>query len=171
MNTPIIGIEVDNVASSRIDMLAGLSRWYTFSVPPGFCAKAGLPALRTKSRRPAARIARMSMCTLRRPKRRASVACKVSTTEREMMAELEAKRVRLAAVERELAELDVRHELVMSAFKFDEAREVQQRIAALERERGELIDALPPLAEPPPAPAMVRQDKLLQRRLRARRRR
>src|SRR6516165_11824767 len=27
LNTPIIGIEVDNVASSRIDMLAGLSRW------------------------------------------------------------------------------------------------------------------------------------------------
>jgi len=27
LNTPIIGIEVDNVASARIDMLAGLSRW------------------------------------------------------------------------------------------------------------------------------------------------
>ena len=88
-----------------------------------------------------------------------------------MMAELEAKRARLAAVDCELAGLGVRHDLAISAFKFDEAHEVQQRIAALERERGELIDALPPLAEPPPAPAMVRQDKLLQRRLRARRRR
>jgi hypothetical protein len=82
------------------------------------------------------------------------------------MAELEAKRGRLAAVERELAGLGVRHDLAMSAFKFDEAREVQQRIAALERERGELIAALPPLAEPPPAPAIIRQRRLIQRRRR-----
>ena len=83
-----------------------------------------------------------------------------------MMAELEAKRARLAAVECELAGLGVRHDLAMSAFKFDEAREVQQRIAALERERGELIAALPPLAEPPPAPAIMRQRRLIQRRRR-----
>ena len=73
------------------------------------------------------------------------------------MAELEAKRARLAAVERELAGLGDRHDLAMSAFKFDEARDVQQRIAALERERGELVDALPPPADPPPAaPSSVR---------------
>jgi hypothetical protein len=88
-----------------------------------------------------------------------------------MTAELDAKLARLAAVDCELAGLGARHELAMSAFKFDEAREVQQRIAALERERGELIAALPPAAPPTPAPAMVREDKLLQRRLRARRRR
>ena len=82
------------------------------------------------------------------------------------MAELEAKRARLAAVERELAGLGVRHDLAMSAFKFDEAREVQRQIAALERERGELIDALPPPAEPPPATAMTRQPRLIQRRRR-----
>ena len=68
-----------------------------------------------------------------------------------MMTELEAKRARLAAVERELAGLGIRHDLAMSEFKFDEAREVQQRIAVLQRERGELVATLPAPAEPPPA--------------------
>jgi hypothetical protein len=86
------------------------------------------------------------------------------------MAELEATRARLAAVERELAGLDARHDLAMSAFKFDEARDAQLQIAALECERGELIDALPPPAPPPPAPAMVRQRRVLQRRRRPLRR-
>jgi len=81
-----------------------------------------------------------------------------------MTAEIEATRARLAAVERELAGLGVRHDLAMSAFKFDEAREVQQRIAVLERERGELTDALPTLAEPPASPAMPRQRRLIHRR-------
>ena len=88
-----------------------------------------------------------------------------------MIAELEAKRARLAAVERELARLGDRHDLAMSAFKFDEAREVQQRIAMLERERGELVAALP--AEPPPAasaPPMIRRRHLMQRRRRLLRR-
>ena len=88
-----------------------------------------------------------------------------------MTAELEAKRARLAAIERELARLNLRHELAMSGFNFDEARDVQQRIAVLERERGELVDALPAPASPPPAPAVVRQRKLLQRRRRPPRRR
>jgi len=88
-----------------------------------------------------------------------------------MTAELEAKRARLAAIERELARLNLRHELAMSGFKFDEARDVQQRIAVLERERGDLVDALPAPASPPPAPAVVRQRKLLQRRRRPPRRR
>jgi hypothetical protein len=83
------------------------------------------------------------------------------------MAELEEKRARLAAVERELVELGNRHDLAMAAFKFDEAREVQQRIAMLERERGELVEALPPGAKPPlvpPRPERVRGRRLGQRR-------
>jgi hypothetical protein len=89
-----------------------------------------------------------------------------------MTAELEAKRARLAAVERELAGLGGRHDLAMSAFKFDEAREVQQRIAVLERERGELVDALPPAEPAPaaPAPVMVRRRRLAKRRRRPLRR-
>jgi hypothetical protein len=80
-----------------------------------------------------------------------------------MMAELETKRVRLAAVERELAGLGIRHDLAMSEFKFDEAREVQQRIELLERERRELVDALPPPPRPP-ATRMVRRPHVMQRR-------
>jgi hypothetical protein len=81
-----------------------------------------------------------------------------------MTAELEAKRTRLAAVERDLAELGIRHDLALSEFKFDEAREVQQRIGVLERERGELVEALPALAPPPSAaraPRMVRRRHLM----------
>ena len=88
-----------------------------------------------------------------------------------MTGELEAKRARLAVVDCELAGLGVRHDLAMSAFKFDEAREVQQQISVLERERGELVAALPPPAEPPPASAMTRQRRLVQRRHRPLRRR
>ncbi len=90
-----------------------------------------------------------------------------------MTAELETKRMRLAAVERELAALGIRHDLAMSEFKFDEAREVQQRIEVLERERRELVDALPPPAEPPaaaPKPGMVRRRRLAHRRRRPLRR-
>jgi hypothetical protein len=85
-----------------------------------------------------------------------------------MIAELEIKRARLAAIERELSGLGDRHDLAMSEFKFDEARNMQQRIAVLERERDELVDALPAPAEPPPAaPARV----IVRRRRVARRRR
>jgi hypothetical protein len=87
-----------------------------------------------------------------------------------MIAELEAKRTRLATVERELAGLGIRHDLAMSEFKFDEAREVQQRIEVLERERAELVDAQPAPAPPPPVLAMVRHRRVVQRRRRPLRR-
>ena len=83
-----------------------------------------------------------------------------------MIAELEAKRTRLAAVECELAGLGARHDLAMSAFKFDEAREVQQAIAVLERERAELVAALPALVPPtsePPVPVTIRRRRLTRR--------
>lgn len=81
-------------------------------------------------------------------------------------AELEAKRLRLAAVERELIGLAARHDLAMSAFKFDEAREVQDQIAVLERERAELAAALPAPAPPVPSapvPVMVRPGRMAAR--------
>jgi hypothetical protein len=73
-----------------------------------------------------------------------------------MSAELEAKRARLSLVERELSQLGTRHDLAMSAFRFDEARNLQQRITLLEHERAELIAVLPaPTPPPPTAPARV----------------
>jgi hypothetical protein len=84
-----------------------------------------------------------------------------------MIAQLDAERARLAAVERELAELGTRHDLAMSSFKFDEARDVQQRIAVLERERAELVAALPAAPPPPaaaPVPVVIRSRRPIPRR-------
>ena len=84
-----------------------------------------------------------------------------------MMTEIEVRRARLAAIERELSRLGSRHDLAMSGFKFDEARELQQRIAMLERERAELAEALPIPARPPaaaPVPVMIRPRRPARRR-------
>jgi hypothetical protein len=72
-----------------------------------------------------------------------------------MNAELEATRARLSLVERELSHLGIGHDLAMSAFRFDEARDLQQRITLLEHERAELR-AMLPAAAPPPADTPVR---------------
>jgi hypothetical protein len=83
------------------------------------------------------------------------------------MAEVEAKRARLAVVEHELAELVARHDLAMSGFKFGEAREVQQRIAALERKRAAIVETLPAEVPPPratPVPVMIRRRPAQRRR-------
>ena len=84
-----------------------------------------------------------------------------------MTAELEANRARLATVEQELSRLGARHDLAMSAFKFDEARELQQRIAVLERKRAEFVEAVP--ASTPPRPA-IPMPIMIPRRLAQRRR-
>jgi len=84
-----------------------------------------------------------------------------------MVTEREEKRARLAAVEQKLARLGSRHDLAMSAFKFDEARELQQRIAMLERERVELAGTMPAAAPPPaaaPMPVMIRPRRPARRR-------
>ena len=62
------------------------------------------------------------------------------------------QRGRLAMMEGELAVLQARYELAMSAFKFDEANTLQQKIAALEAERGVVAETLPSptLAPEPP---------------------
>jgi len=78
-----------------------------------------------------------------------------------MNAELEATRARLSLVERELSQLGTRHDLAMSAFRFDEARDLQQRIGVLERERAQLAAMLPVAARPPAeAPIRVRVGSL-----------
>ena len=63
-----------------------------------------------------------------------------------------AGRTRLAEIERELARLRYRHDIAMSAFRFEEATALGSPIAALERERGDLLATLPPL---PPEPTGV----------------
>ena len=50
LKTPITGCNVAPVDSSRIDMLAGLSRCDSFRIPPAFCASAGPPAAITASK-------------------------------------------------------------------------------------------------------------------------
>ncbi|MGH7095404.1 MAG: hypothetical protein ACREFB_17965 [Stellaceae bacterium] len=68
------------------------------------------------------------------------------------------RRVRLAALDTEIARLRYRHDIAMSAFRFEEATAFGAPIAALERERTTLAAALPP-AEPsrptPPAPLLA----------------
>src|SRR5215831_10106105 len=49
LNTPIMGPSAKTVASSWIDMLAGLSGEYIFKIPPDFCANAG-PAVAEATR-------------------------------------------------------------------------------------------------------------------------
>src|ERR1051325_1330292 len=53
LNTAIIGCNAARVDSSRIDMLAGLSKCSIFSTPPDFCALAGPAATSASSDRPA----------------------------------------------------------------------------------------------------------------------
>ena len=73
-----------------------------------------------------------------------------------MSAELETKRARLSLVERKLLQLGTRHDLAMSAFRFDEARNLQQQITLLEHERTELIAEVPaPAPQPPAGPVAV----------------
>jgi hypothetical protein len=62
-----------------------------------------------------------------------------------------AQRARLAEIERALARLRERYDLLMNAFKFEAARGVNARIEAAEREYRTLVEALPPL--PPVIPA------------------
>jgi len=65
---------------------------------------------------------------------------------------LAAKRARLAEVERELARLRYRHDIAMSAFRFEEATSLGPAIATLDGERQALAAALPP--EPAPSPVI-----------------
>jgi hypothetical protein len=59
-----------------------------------------------------------------------------------------ARRARLAEIERDLARLRYRHDIAMSAFRFEEATALGPRIAALEKEQQALAAALPPVGEP-----------------------
>jgi hypothetical protein len=80
------------------------------------------------------------------------------------------QRGRLAMMERELAVLQARYEVAMSAFKFDEANTLQQKIAALEAKRRALAPTLPsPTLTPEPPTGIVPMLGKRPRRGRARR--
>jgi len=68
-----------------------------------------------------------------------------------------ARRARLAEIDRDLNRLRYRHDIAMSAFRFEEATALGPAIAALEKERQLLAAALPQV-EPPTgiAPILVR---------------
>ena len=61
--------------------------------------------------------------------------------------DIAARRARLAEVERELVRLRYRHDIAMSAFRFEEATVLGPAIAVLENERQRLAANLP---EPEP---------------------
>jgi hypothetical protein len=72
------------------------------------------------------------------------------------MAPMAEQRGRLAIMDGELAVLQARYELAMSAFKFDEASALQQKIATLEAERRVLAETLPsPTIAPEPPTGIV----------------
>ena len=69
--------------------------------------------------------------------------------------EIAAQRTRLAALDETLARLRGQYDVLMNAFKFDEARAVAARIEAHEKERLALAATLPPLPGPAPATPYV----------------
>jgi hypothetical protein len=76
---------------------------------------------------------------------------------------------RLAEIERELTRLRYRHDIAMSAFKFEEATALGPAIAALEREQQALLAAAPegPADEAPTGvvPVLARSARRLRRRI------
>jgi hypothetical protein len=66
-----------------------------------------------------------------------------------------AKRCELAALAAKLARLRARYDVLMNAFKFDEARALHSRIETAEREHCEAAAELP-RPEPPAAPKPYR---------------
>jgi hypothetical protein len=62
--------------------------------------------------------------------------------------DLAATRARVAEIDRDLARLRYRHDIAMSAFRFEEATALGPTIAALEKERQNLAAAVPD-TEPP----------------------
>lgn len=71
------------------------------------------------------------------------------------MHDLARRRARLADVERELARLRHRHDIAMSAFKFEEATALGPAIAALENEQRTLAAAIPTSPADPAPPTGV----------------
>jgi hypothetical protein len=70
-------------------------------------------------------------------------------------------RTRLAELDWAVARLRAQYDVLMNAFKFDEARALTPDIEAVERERAALAAALPPEAAARPKPCgVVRRRRL-----------
>jgi hypothetical protein len=77
-----------------------------------------------------------------------------------LVADLAAARARLADLDAEIARLRYRHDIAISAFRFEEATALGPAIAALETERHALAEAVPPT----PAPTAASPPRLRVRR-------
>ena len=77
-----------------------------------------------------------------------------------------ARRARLGDIDRELMRLRHRHDIAMSAFRFEEATALGPAIAALENERQTLAAAIPPAgaADTGVVPTFARPPRLRRRR-------
>jgi hypothetical protein len=64
-------------------------------------------------------------------------------------------RTRLAELDRAVARLRAQYDVLMNAFKFDEARALAPDIEAAERERAALAAELPPETVPDPKPYVI----------------
>ena len=62
---------------------------------------------------------------------------------------------RLAELDRAVARLRAQYDVLMNAFKFDEARAIAPAIEAAERERAAVAAEVPPEAVPEPQPYTV----------------
>jgi hypothetical protein len=83
---------------------------------------------------------------------------------------IERTRARLAEMDREVARLQYRHDIAMSAFLFEEATALGREIAALDKERQALAADLPtaePTAKPPTGivPKLMRSVRTRRRRM------
>jgi hypothetical protein len=75
-----------------------------------------------------------------------------------------ARRARLAAAERDLVRLEAQYDLLMSHFKFDDAKELRSRIEVQERECRTLAAGLPEPETPSPSPFTVARRSRRRRR-------
>ena len=66
-----------------------------------------------------------------------------------------AKRRQLAAISAKLVELRAQYDVLMNAFKFDEARTLHARIETAEKEHRELAAEVPPQLDAAPTPYRV----------------
>ena len=82
------------------------------------------------------------------------------------MDDIEAQRARLEQIERELARLRYRHDIAMSAFRFEEATALGPAISALEKERQVIAAQLPPVAPPAGVVPTLAAPRALRRRQR-----